>query len=85
MKFRKPSEVGCASISAFVGVNLKRVVEGLRGMTRGLVALIVLVLAPVLWPLGYLYQNFYGHARGCSEQKSPPALHGRISSEARRQ
>lgn len=69
MKFRKPSEVGCASPSAFVGFNLGRVVEGIRRMAWGLVALIVLVLAPVLWPLGYLYQNFYGHARAVAQNK----------------
>ena len=63
MKFRKPSEVGCASISAFIGLNVGRVVEGLRAMVVGLGALVVLLLAPVLWPLSYLYQNFYGHAR----------------------
>ena len=63
MKFRKPSEVGCASVSAFIGLNVGRVVEGLRAMVVGLVALVVLLLAPILWPLSYLYQNFYGHAR----------------------
>lgn len=63
MKFRKPSEVGCASVSAFIGLNVGRVVEGLRAMVVGLGALVVLLLAPILWPLGYLYQNFYGHAR----------------------
>ena len=63
MKFRKPSEVGCASVSAFIGLNVDRVVEGLRAMVVGLGALVVLLLAPILWPLSYLYQNFYGHAR----------------------
>lgn len=63
MKFRKPSEVGCASFSAFVGLNVGRVVEGLRAILVAVGALIALLLAPVLWPLGYLYQNFYGLAR----------------------
>ena len=70
MKFRKPSEVGCASISAFVGLNANRVIEGLRGMVLALVALLVLVLAPVLWPLSYLYQNFYGYDRAVARDKA---------------
>ena len=63
MKFRKPSEVGCASFSAFVGLNVDRVVEGLRAILVAVGALIVVLLAPILWPLSYLYQNFYGHDR----------------------
>lgn len=70
MKFRKPSEVGCASFSAFLGVNVNRVVEGLRGAGLAVAALLVLVLAPVLWPLSYLYQNFYGHDRAVARDKA---------------
>ena len=70
MKFRKPSEVGCASVSAFIGLNVGRVVEGLRAMVVGLGALVVLLLAPILWPLSYLYQNFYGRARAVARDKA---------------
>ncbi len=70
MKFRKPSEVGCASFSAFLGVNVNRVVEGLRGAGLAVGALLVLVFAPVLWPLSYLYQNFYGYDRAVARDKA---------------
>ena len=63
MKLRKPSEIGCASFGAFLGVNGNRVVKGLRGTVLAVGALLVLVLAPVLWPPSYLYQNFYGYDR----------------------
>lgn len=70
MKFRKPSEVGCASVSAFIGLNVGRVVEGLRGTVLAVCALLVLVFAPVLWPLSYLYQNFYGYDRAVARDKA---------------
>lgn len=70
MKFRKPSEVGCASASAFIGLNVGRVVKGLRAMMMGLIALLVLLLAPVVWPLSYLYQNFYGYDRAVARDKA---------------
>ena len=61
--FRKPSDIGMLSVGEFVSSNITRIVQGISGLFIGVCSLLILILAPVIYPICYLYQNFYGYSK----------------------